>query len=200
MILNALLPFTSRARQAAARRREQNKQDIYGAIIKCQLTNRYLLVLGRHAMKWSFPKGHIKENESEFECLIREVYEETGFIDLPVPVGRKKLRVGKYYLINIDHEFTVSPVDTNEIAEGKWMTIDEIRSITMNIDTSYYFNNILKINQLEPAIIADESVLGNIINIIEEPEQEQEQEQDPELQEQEPTPDMDCNTEDPCNT
>ena len=37
-----------------------------------------LLLRHRHGGHWSFPKGHVEENETEEQTAIREVMEETG--------------------------------------------------------------------------------------------------------------------------
>lgn len=141
------------------------KENICGAIIKCSHTGRYLLVLGREAMKWSFPKGHAREGETVFSCLIREVYEETGFIDLPAPIKRKELRVGQYYEFIVAEEFMIQPVDTNEIVEGKWMSLHDIRLILMNVDTSSYFRE-LGITPIEIDDTIEDSCIGGLIDMI----------------------------------
>ncbi len=141
------------------------REDIYGGIIKCSHTGRYVLVLGREAMKWSFPKGHLREGETPFKCLIREVYEETGFIDLPPPIIRRQLRVGQYYEFIVPEEFAIKPVDTNEIVEGKWMSLHDIRLIMMNVDTSHYFRE-LGIVPLEITETVEDTCIGQLINMI----------------------------------
>lgn len=35
-------------------------------------------LLMKHASRWDLPKGHIDEGESEVECALRELEEETG--------------------------------------------------------------------------------------------------------------------------
>lgn len=39
---------------------------------------RVLVIRGRFGGRWAFPKGHVKEGESERETAVREVWEETG--------------------------------------------------------------------------------------------------------------------------
>ncbi len=141
------------------------REDIYGAIIKCSHTGRYVLVLGREAMKWSFPKGHLRKGETAFKCLIREVYEETGFIDLPAPTIRRQLWVGEYYEFIVPEEFPIQPVDTNEIVEGKWMSLHDIRLILMNVDTSHYFRE-LGIIPLEITSTIEDSSIGHLIDMV----------------------------------
>jgi bis(5'-nucleosidyl)-tetraphosphatase len=38
----------------------------------------FLSISHRSDGHWSFPKGHVEDNESEEETAIREIYEETG--------------------------------------------------------------------------------------------------------------------------
>lgn len=35
-------------------------------------------LLMQHADRWDLPKGHVDEDESELECALRELWEETG--------------------------------------------------------------------------------------------------------------------------
>ncbi len=119
------------------------KHPIYGAIIKCQATDRYLLVCGRRANKWSLPKGHADYGESPFECLVREVYEETGFLHLPNPLRSVTLRVGVYYEFVVDEEFVTTPIDINEISECRWMTPQEAITLDLNIDANAYFKSLI---------------------------------------------------------
>uniref|UniRef100_A0A0L8HJ63 mRNA-decapping enzyme 2 n=2 Tax=Octopus bimaculoides TaxID=37653 RepID=A0A0L8HJ63_OCTBM len=52
----------------------------YGAIILDPEMKFVLLVQGYWAKSsWGFPKGKINEDETEQECAVREVFEETGF-------------------------------------------------------------------------------------------------------------------------
>jgi len=147
----------------------KHKQNIFGAILRSTKTNRYLLVLGREAMKWSFPKGHTNcKDESHFDCLTREVFEETGFIDLPRPIRCTHLRVGVYFEIDVEDEFEVNPIDIKEIVEGKWVTKEEALKMTTNIDTTFFFRALNKTSTYEhPVIILpdrqEEEPLENMI-------------------------------------
>src|SRR3989338_1201507 len=54
---------------------------VCGAVLLTDGGRRCLLVKGWHAKSsWSFPKGKINRDETEAECTIREVYEETGYV------------------------------------------------------------------------------------------------------------------------
>ncbi|MGV2393568.1 UNVERIFIED_CONTAM: NUDIX domain-containing protein [Campylobacter lari] len=60
-----------------------------GAIVINQ-NNKTILVIQQKQGFWSLPKGHIKANESEIECAIREVKEETN-IDITIINSEKYL-------------------------------------------------------------------------------------------------------------
>ncbi len=137
--------YVPRHAQALPGRGPLQRQDICGAIVKCTTTNRYLIVLGRAANKWSFPKGHKRTDcpEGDVECMLRELYEETGHYDIPEPIRSRQLRVGRYFEVLVDEEFPVNPQDVNEIIRGEWVTHENVLSMNTNIDTSYYFRKVL---------------------------------------------------------
>jgi 8-oxo-dGTP diphosphatase len=104
---------------------------------------KYALVQGRYTGKWSFPKGHSNYGETPLECTLREVSEETGLDELPEPTIYLQVGYGKYFLFDLDAEFLLTPRDTNEIISSRWVTIDEMRQLSLNADVSYYLKNIL---------------------------------------------------------
>lgn len=118
---------------------------VYGTIC-ISPENRVLLVKGRKSQKWSFPKGHKERNEPSFTCAIRELYEETGIIvsneinacTLPY----KKFKVGGYYILDLDEEPILTPRDTREISDARWMTQDDIQQCiddqTANVDVRQF--------------------------------------------------------------
>jgi 8-oxo-dGTP pyrophosphatase MutT (NUDIX family) len=114
------------------------RADIYGAIIYCPHTQRYALVQGHQTGKWSFPKGHVHRYETPLECVVREVNEETGVDNLPAPQRGVSLDVGYYYYFEVPIEFELLPKDTNEVASVGWFTLDQIRTLSVNIDISAY--------------------------------------------------------------
>ena len=108
-------------------------EKVYGTICVSP-RDKILLVLGRNSMLWSLPKGHRKVNESSFQCAMRELYEETGisidrtdlnFSDLPY----KRLKVGRYYLLEFPEEVTPNPRDPKEIVTAQWFTPQEINDL-----------------------------------------------------------------------
>lgn len=109
----------------------------YGAVMYSP-NNKILLVHGRLGNKWSFPKGHANAGESPFECVIREIYEETGYTDLQRPIKQHTMRFGVFYEFRIKEEFTPNPVDTNEIGDARWFTVEEAKQLEMNSDTKTF--------------------------------------------------------------
>ena len=121
------------------------KTEVYGAIIRCTVSNKYCLVQGSNTGKWSFPKGHrnkLQETpeiwEDPFACVVREVGEEIGCDELPTPLRGMPLRVGYYYMFEVSDEFVLAPRDTNEVGEAGWFTLEQMRQMNMNIDASYF--------------------------------------------------------------
>jgi 8-oxo-dGTP pyrophosphatase MutT (NUDIX family) len=108
-------------------------EKIYGTICVSP-EDKILLVLGRKSMLWSLPKGHRRCNESSFQCALRELWEETGitietkelnFSDLPF----KRLKVGRYYLLEFEQEVRPCPQDPKEIVTADWFSPDEIQAL-----------------------------------------------------------------------
>ncbi|GLI67230.1 hypothetical protein VaNZ11_011168 [Volvox africanus] len=61
-------------------RRYKQSIPVYGAILLDAAMEQVLLVRGnKSSMGWGFPRGKVNEGESESDCAIREVLEETGF-------------------------------------------------------------------------------------------------------------------------
>eukprot|EP01100_Stratorugosa_tubuloviscum_P007793 TRINITY_DN320_c0_g3_i2.p1 TRINITY_DN320_c0_g3~~TRINITY_DN320_c0_g3_i2.p1 ORF type:complete len:437 (+),score=122.11 TRINITY_DN320_c0_g3_i2:79-1389(+) len=116
---------------------------VYGAIILNETLDKCLLVRGfRKSESWSFPRGKADRDESEADCAIREVIEETGFNIKPYLVKdlfieTKVDRYIKLFLIpKIAESTKFSPQTNNEIKEVSWHVVDEI---TRNPKQDRYF-------------------------------------------------------------
>lgn len=140
---NTRSPIVSR--RPSFPRPQLGKTEVYGAIIRCTTTNRYCLVEGIRTGKWSFPKGHRNTISTEplvmedpFACVIREVGEEIGVDNLPMPIRECPIRVGYYYLFEVNHELALNPRDLNEIGTAGWFTIEEMRALNLNIDANVF--------------------------------------------------------------
>ena len=108
---------------------------VYGTIFICG--NKVLLVKGRIAGKWSFPKGHARQGETEFEAAKRETYEETG-ITLHHFDRIIQLSTGTYYLVYTPYETPCNIQDPKEICAAQWVPIDEIMKLNANIDVNAF--------------------------------------------------------------
>ena len=100
-----------------------------GAII---VNDGKVLIIKQNIGFYGFPKGHVEENETEEETAIREVKEETN-LDITI---NSKYRYEIEYMVNENTLkkvvfFLANPNTTNlicedkEIAEAKWLDIDE---------------------------------------------------------------------------
>jgi 8-oxo-dGTP pyrophosphatase MutT (NUDIX family) len=122
-------------------KRERAKSNIFGGIlsIKCEDgETRYALVQGRYTGKWSFPKGHSNEGEKPIECTKREIAEETGIDELPEPTEYKQCGYGHYFVFNLEKQEVLIPRDKNEIMDTKWVTLEEMKSLSLNADASMF--------------------------------------------------------------
>jgi len=101
--------------------------------------------------KWSFPKGHrntLSEGpppivEDPFACVVREVGEEIGIDNLPMPIRELPLRVGYYYLFEVYQELALNPRDLKEVQTAGWYTLEEMSDMNLNIDANMFRSQML---------------------------------------------------------
>ena len=121
---------------------EPAKVPIYGGILHTvyEGVDYYALVQGRHTGKWSFPKGHLQLGETGPECALREIAEETGMdeVDHEQSIGTLFLHYGTYYLYECSGFDPLLPRDQKEIVHAKWMTLEEMRGVSLNADVSQF--------------------------------------------------------------
>lgn len=137
---NYRLPYSHTTSQAATQRERPlpGRSATYGGILHCSRTNKYAMVQGRKTGKWSFPKGHVNRYETPFECVIREVREETGITTLPNPQEGVPLGVGYYYTFTVPDEIPLMPEDVEEVQSSGWFTLNEMKEMRLNIDASTF--------------------------------------------------------------
>ena len=75
---------------------------VFGIICSTE-EKKYLLVRGRRANKWSFPKGHMEGRETALECAHRELWEETG-IRLEGRIYSGTIKLSKKYVAKYANE------------------------------------------------------------------------------------------------
>lgn len=118
----------------------QHKPVCSGIVLKDD-KNRYLLVFGKKAGKWSFPKGHIEDGETWKECAKRETMEESGIcVTIPENVQQCFTRKSVYYLLRqdcVEGSTDPCPQDKSEIGNAAWMdkeTLIEMSRDMVNTD------------------------------------------------------------------
>lgn len=103
-----------------------------------------LLVRGRLGGKWSFPKGHKKRGESDLQCALRELWEETGVTPLSnEPMRSYKLAKATYFFFTIEEECFPRVNDSNEVDMVQWWPLDSLPIHNSNVDVSM-FRSLLK--------------------------------------------------------
>ncbi len=116
----------------------RTKPDVYGFIC-ISPSNRIALVKGISG-KWSFPKGHVKDNETSIQCALRELREETS-IQLSQDIlysHYKELASGGYFIYTMEEEASMIPEDTCEIQECGWFTLEQMKEMDCNVDVNRY--------------------------------------------------------------
>ncbi len=114
---------------------EYQKEEVYGTICINDL-NEVLLVKGKKAQKWSFPKGHLKRDEKELVCAKRELYEETGVMLKDNYVACHKMHAGTYYVFQMKEMPCLEIQDDREIDAVTWWPIHELPGADANVDVS----------------------------------------------------------------
>ena len=108
-------------------------------VIVISKDNNILLVKGREKNKWSFPKGHLKGNETIHQCALRECYEETGLIlNNHNYAYTSKLASGEYYVYRNIDEVILKTHDINEICDLGWISLASMMNMRTNIDVSAF--------------------------------------------------------------
>lgn len=92
--------------------------------------------------KWSFPAGHIENNETIFDCAKRESLEETGYeikLKKTFPIFTKNTEDISIIMIHFLAKVLKKSkkYNTNEILEIKWMPINELKKMKKEEFRSY---------------------------------------------------------------
>ena len=102
-----------------------------------------LLVKGwKKGANWSFPRGKINKGESDLDCAIREVYEETGF-DIKeaglasnrtgeqksIEISMREQHMRLYVFRGVPMDFEFAPRTRKEISKIQWYKLSELPTL-----------------------------------------------------------------------
>ncbi len=126
-----------------------------GAIVYRKHHGNIEILLIKHVNSghWSFPKGHVEENETEVETARREIKEETGldviidptFRETVTYYPRKDAHKIVVYFIARAKSYDYTPQE-EEIAEIRWVDVGHATTILT------YENDKLIVNKAKKAI------------------------------------------------
>ena len=102
----------------------------------------------RNPNKWGKTGGHVEAGESVEDAIVREVKEELG-IEIPkeqieiLEIYKSKDPNNKYFaynfIFNVNYKIEDYKLQKEEVAEIKYVTIDEMEQIKKNNDLNYTF-------------------------------------------------------------
>jgi ADP-ribose pyrophosphatase YjhB (NUDIX family) len=121
--------------------------------------NKVALVRNKGGKSWSFPKGNMEKGEDELAAAKREVYEETGILDLKLVkllgtikrhrinddgIGEDKgeMKVMTLFLFRTDQE-SLEPVDTDN-PEARWVSKSEVADLLTHEKDKKFFLSIIE--------------------------------------------------------
>jgi 8-oxo-dGTP pyrophosphatase MutT (NUDIX family) len=126
----------------------KSKVPVYGAVILNKSLDKVLLVQHYRSTTWGFPKGKINKDETDVQCAIREVKEETGFdlTDLVEPEIfidlQDKNKEGKLFIIQGISESTKFSAQTrHEIRKIQWHDVSLILNLQQGIKQQQSVSN-----------------------------------------------------------
>lgn len=110
---------------------------VYGCIL-ISPCDRILLVRGKLSGKWSLPKGHMEGRETDLQCALRELYEETGITPNVKYSFFKKFAAGGYFIFFMNDEPCPLIQCGEEISEVGWYDVSEIKKLPCNLDLNCF--------------------------------------------------------------
>ncbi len=129
------------------KQQKEFRSKVYGAIMRYKDKNTneiyYAVIQGRYTGKWSFPKGHSNKGEEPYDCVKREVFEETGIQELPNPTSDQRIGFGHYYIFDVEIKYDLQPQDKKEVMNHRWVTQKELDELQLNVDASYFKKSLI---------------------------------------------------------
>ena len=111
-----------------------------------------VLMVKHNKGHWAFPKGHVEENETEFETAIRETFEETGLeVEITLPERFVITYSPKEDVIKDVVYFIAKPISKElkrqeaEIAQIEWVPMDEAADYITYDDDRNIYKEIVKV-------------------------------------------------------
>lgn len=133
-----------------------------GVAVYCQHNGElyFLCVKEKRSGFWGFPKGHVKEGESNIQTAIREFKEEVGYNMTRLSEQHFVASTRTYCLFWIS-ELVIPNIKNNpEIEDVAWMTIDYLSNQDISMNTERLISGIKKmIPSLNPKEIVRSDIL-----------------------------------------
>ncbi|OJB10605.1 DNA mismatch repair protein MutT [Burkholderia ubonensis] len=105
------------------------------ATIVCRQGTRILLV-ARRPSRWSLPGGMVKRRDSPLAAAHRELWEETGLVNLPVAYAFQFGGLAKLHHVFVaDVAPGAMPRARNEIAHCSWFEPSAVASLPTSVST-----------------------------------------------------------------
>ncbi|KAI9796080.1 MAG: mRNA-decapping enzyme subunit 2 [Piccolia ochrophora] len=112
---------------------------VRGAILLNEEMDELVLVKGwKKASNWSFPRGKINKDEKDFDCAVREVYEETGY-DIKeaglgadeentkfIEITMREQNMRLYVFRGVEKDTYFEPRTRKEISKIEWHRLAEL--------------------------------------------------------------------------
>ncbi len=120
-----------------------------GGVLYDPRQKKVYLIYKKERKEWLLPKGHIKEDEGVEEAAVREIKEETGYVDIELIKngllgktefefelrGEKALKVVYYYLAKLlADDFIETKERHNEGLGGAWFGFKEAIKLSSHED------------------------------------------------------------------
>ena len=105
------------------------------------------ILLMKHPKRWDLPKGHVDEGETNYECALRELVEETGILEENLRVEKgfkfkdryiveskkgKKKKTLIIYLAELIHDVEIVPTEHEGFEWVDWNPPHTIQEKTID--------------------------------------------------------------------
>ena len=116
-----------------------------GVAARAILDNKILLVKearGRYQGMWSLPKGSVDGGEGPETAVLRELEEETGAKGEIIGLAALRSTMNNdmpavFICYDVQVNSTSDIIDTDEISDSKWFTLEELKSLQWVSDTMH---------------------------------------------------------------